>query len=43
MYLVADLEISLNVKKQQVRIYRVREVAMPVEGPTFPLRGPHIA
>ena len=42
-YLVADLEDLMNVKDQQVRIYRIKEVTLPAEGPTFPLRTARIA
>ena len=42
-YLVADLEDLMNVKDQNVRIYRIKEVTLPAEGPTFPLRTARIA
>ncbi len=42
-YLVADLEDLMGVKDQQVRVYRIKEVTMPTEGPTFPLRTARIA
>ena len=33
----------MSVKDQQVRVYRIKEVTMPTEGPTFPLRTARIA
>ena len=42
-YLVADLEDLMNVKDQSVRIYRIKEVTLPAEGLTFPLRTARIA
>ena len=33
----------MNVKDQKVRIYRIKGVTLPSEGPTFPLRSARIA